>query len=241
MKNLIFSQKIFSDRLQKNLYFSLAEALKADDDGEKSVLSAFCLGEMQYFDNGDKQVIEYAVSHKTVVKAASFRKAVANQYQQINRGIGVFADNLIFVGRNEDCVMVEDSSLMDACKLLLSEKNLYNRISIHRTKFCEKGFSIKVDEGIQLFMEPYYFWDFNEVKRNCSHEIVCVAQKYYDAGYNLFGTNSEDGDELICLLGDCNILDKEVFEAWAGYRAPLQRKEKFENFYFIPSTDGLLN
>ncbi len=239
MENLVFSQKIYSDLAQKNYFTSLMLAFCADCDDKKDILSALCVGEIKYFDNGKKEGIEYSNPLKTTVKAKTFRKVLVSQNLQ-NKGCrGVVADNLMFVGRNEDCVLLDTPSLTFASKYLLENSQEFNRITIHRAKFGLKGFDVKVENGIQLFMEPYYFWDFDEVKQNCSPEIVKEAAKYHAAGYNLFG--SSDGQEVVCLLGDCYILSRAVFEAWAGYRAPIENAEIPDTLLLLSPNGGLLN
>ena len=240
MENLVFLQKIYSDLSQKNYFTSLMQAFSADFDDKKEVLSALCVGEIRYFDNGKKGGIEYNLPLKTNVKAKTFRQVLASQDLQ-NKGCrGVVADNLMFVGQNEDCVLLDTPSLTLASKYLLKNSQEFNRITIHKAKFGLKGFDVKVETGIQLFMEPYYFWDFKEVKQNCSPEVVKEAAKYHAAGYNLFG--SRDGQEVVCLLGDCYIFEREVFEAWAGYRAPVERDEIPDTLLLVSSPHGgLLN
>lgn len=240
MENLVFSQKIYSDLSKKNYFTSLMQAFSADCDDKKDVLSALCIGEIKYFDNGKKEGTEYSTPLKTTVKAKTFRKVLASQDLQNKDCRGVVADNLMFVGRNEDCVLLDTPSLTFASQYLLQNSQEFNRITIHRAKFGLKGFDVKVETGIQLFMEPYYFWDFNEVKKNCCSEIVKEVAKYHAVGYNLFG--SSDGQEVVCLLGDCRILKREVFEAWAGYRAPIEQNEISDTFLlFGGNGGGLLN
>ena len=96
------------------------------------------------------------------------------------KGKPVFADNMMFAGTNEDCVVVDTPSLSQACKVLLNNLNELNRISIHRMTFGTKGFSTRIEKGIQLFIEPYYFWTIDEVREKklnviLSSDITCSA------------------------------------------------------------------
>ena len=240
MENLVFSQKIYRKKKKKNYFTSLMQAFSADCDDKKNVLSALCVGEIRYFDDGKKEGIDYRSPLKKTVNAKTFRKVLASQDLQ-NKGCrGVVADNLMFVGRNEDCVLLDSPSLTMASQHLLKNSQEFNRITIHKAKFGLKGFDVKVENGIQLFMEPYYFWDFDEVKQHCCIEVVKELEKYHAAGYNLFG--SSDGQEVVCLLGDCYILPRAVFEAWAGYRAPIECEEIQDSFLLLGSPNGgLLN
>ncbi|MFR6465649.1 MAG: hypothetical protein ACLUQJ_09140, partial [Alphaproteobacteria bacterium] len=142
---------------------------------------------------------------------------------------------------------VDTPSLSQACKVLLNNLNELNRISIHRMTFGTKGFSTRIEKGIQLFIEPYYFWTIDEVRENCRKEVFEEAQRYSELGYNLFGGRSSD--EVVCLLGDCYILPQEVFEAWADYKAPRRSKPisqplQAEQYIYLDLTansGGLLN
>lgn len=240
MENLVFSQEIYSDLSQQNYFASLMQAFSADFDDNKEVLSALCVGEIRYFDNGKKTGIEYSHPLKKTVNAQTFRKVLASQDLQ-NKGCrGVVADNLMFVGRNEDCVLLDTPSLTMASQHLLKNSQEFNRITIHKAKFGLKGFDVKVENGIQLFMEPYYFWNFDEAKQHCCVEVVKELEKYHAAGYNLFG--SSDGQEVVCLLGECYILPRAIFEAWAGYRAPIEDSELPDTLLWLGTTGSeLLN
>lgn len=246
MAEIIFSQRLYSDFKERRLYASLQEAFTADLKNRKDELGALCVGELRYFSDGSKDMLEYAVPQKTSVLTADFQKA-KDCRDVAGKGKPVFADNMMFAGTNEDCVVVDTPSLSQACKVLLNNLNELNRISIHRMTFGTKGFSTRIEKGIQLFIEPYYFWTIDEVRENCRKEVFEEAQRYSELGYNLFGGRSSD--EVVCLLGDCYILPQEVFEAWADYKAPRRSKPipqplQAEQYIYLDLTansGGLLN
>lgn len=221
MSEIIFTQKFYSDVKERKLYPTLQSALQADDNQKKEELSALCMGEFQYFDDGAKDVLEYAVPQRTSVIAQEFRNAVKMQNLQ-GKGKAVFADNMMFVGENEECVVVDTPTLPAACKVLLNNLGKVNRISIHKMVFGTKGFATEIDKGIQLFIEPYHFWSFEEIQQNCEPEMVEQVRPLHEQGYNLFGGSTTE--EVVCLLGDCYIIPQEIFESWADYKAPKRPK-----------------
>ncbi len=242
MENVLFSQKYYSDVVQKQLYSSLLAAFNADDDGKKEKLSALCMGEIQYLSNGAKKLLEYAVPQRAEVLASSFRKALTNRDIQTKNCRGIFADNLMFVARNEDAILLDAPSLDYASKYLLENKENFNRISIIKAKFSVNGFEVDLNSSIQFFKYPYYLKTYQDIVYNCRPEVIKIAQKYYNAGYDLFGCSSEDGDELSVLVGDCCVLEKEIFEAWASLRAPIQRMDIPEQvLMWFPPNGGWLN
>lgn len=234
MSEIIFTQKFYSDVKERKLYPTLQSAFLADDNHKKEELSALCLGEFQFYDDGGKNRVEYALPQRTSVIAEDFRKAVRMQ-ESPGKGKAVFTDNMMFVGDNEDCVIVEIPTLPEACKVLLNNMGKVNRISIHKMTFGTKGFSANIDQGIQLFIEPYNFWDFDEVQQFCCPEVVELVRPLHEQGYNLFGGRSSE--EVVCLLGDCYIIPQEIFESWADYKAPKrpkpQPKQIDESYMFM--------
>lgn len=145
MAEIIFSQRLYSDLKERRLYASLQEAFTADLKNRKDELGALCVGELRYFSDGSKDMLEYAVPQKTSVLTADFQKA-KDCRDVAGKGKPVFADNMMFAGTNEDCVVVDTPSLSQACKVLLNNLNELNRISIHRMTFGTKGFSTRIEK-----------------------------------------------------------------------------------------------
>lgn len=105
MAEIIFSQRLYSDLKERRLYASLQEAFTADLKNRKDELGALCVGELRYFSDGSKDMLEYAVPQKTSVLTADFQKA-KDCRDVAGKGKPVFADNMMFAGTNEDCVVV---------------------------------------------------------------------------------------------------------------------------------------
>lgn len=221
MSKLIFSEKVYADQSQGKRYHNLESVFLKDDDGQKSKLCALCVGERRYFDNGTIEDVEYALSLKTTVCAAAFRRAKKN-LKKLGKGKPVYSDNYWLAGVCNDVVRLKNASLATAAKELL-RIGYPGHLSIHPTVISENGISIDVNKTIHLFLEPFKLLDFEKALKLCNSQEATLIETLHKQGCKYFSLY--DNGNFAALTGECHVVSLSALCGWAGIELPPPPKQ----------------